>query len=105
MKKTGCLPSGVALRSCRPSQLRLSEGYPYRPEDLSRGLRVLARPDTLSLAVAVPMFSGMENWDAWEAEIRGRLAELTTEHQPPEPAREHRWVRRLVRRWFGLPRA
>jgi hypothetical protein len=47
---------------------------------------------------------GMENWDGWQAEIQERLAELTNEQPSPEPVRERRWVR-LVRLWFGLPRA
>lgn len=45
------------------------------------------------------MCSGMDDWDAWEAEIRERLAELS--EPQPDPTRERRWVR-LVRLWLGL---
>ena len=44
----------------------------------------------------------MESWDAWEAEIQGRLSELTNEHLSPKPVRERSWVR-FVWLWFGLP--
>jgi hypothetical protein len=66
--------------------------------------RSITRPHTLSPPIKVPMSWGMENWDGWEAEIQERLAELTNEQPSPEPVRERRWVR-LVRLWFGLPRA
>ena len=38
------------------------------------------------------MFCGMESWDEWEAEVQGRLAELTDEHSSPTQVRERRWV-------------
>jgi hypothetical protein len=38
------------------------------------------------------MFWGMDSWDEWEAEIQGRLAELTDEPSSPKQVRERRWV-------------
>lgn len=45
---------------------------------------------------------GMETWDAWEAEIQERLAELTDEQ--PDPVRRRSWMS-VVRLWFGLSKA
>jgi hypothetical protein len=46
----------------------------------------------------------MENWDAWEAEIQERLAELTDEGASREPVRDSGWWRLILLR-LGLARA
>jgi hypothetical protein len=38
----------------------------------------------------------MESWDAWEAEIQERLAELTDEQTSRKPARKPTWARLVL---------
>jgi hypothetical protein len=38
----------------------------------------------------------MESWDAWEAEIQERLAELTNEQSTRKPVRKPAWARLVL---------
>jgi hypothetical protein len=38
----------------------------------------------------------MESWDAWEAEIQERLAELTNEQSSRKPVRKPTWARLVL---------
>lgn len=60
-----------------------------------RGIR-----PTLESALQDADVTGMESWDAWESEIRERLAQVTDEQASREPVGGRRWLR-LVLLWFG----